>query len=381
MAQDAPLILKTNKDRISRAIVKGKEILAKIQETGMNDDLVEVVKAYLQKSSATLKAIKSDREPITQALQAVSKEFTVVEQQLDPKRDTIHSRLQKCLDDYAKKLAEVAEKRERERLQKINEDREVTTLGANVQEHVKKMFNEHVYQEKEGLRSIFDDITLDAWNETIAIINGHRSEISNDLFHSWALNYSPIYISLEETKGIIRETMDEMRDVLEVDLQKEIGAFKQDLSNEYRAKKNELEAIASTNEAERIRLEKEASERKLTQSQGLLKEKEDADNKASLDSNSQIQQQELEFAFEEAEAKANVPQRTGYSILLTHQKGWLPIMNLWFEKEGIEMPLDRSEKMTLARMKAFCENYAHKNDEILQSPYLKYDEEFKQKAK
>ena len=73
--------------------------------------------------------------------------------------------------------------------------------------------------------------------------------------------------------------------------------------------------------------------------------------------------------------------RTGYEIKISGALGYMPIMNFWFEKEGKNCPFDALEKVNVGRMKKFCEVYAHKNDEKIESPYLKYEEVYAQKAK
>ncbi len=382
VVKKAPVTLKENKDRISRAVLAGESLLAKVQKEGMSATLDKEINDYLVKVKATLKFVKDQRTPITQMIQAISKEFTESEQSLDSKRsDTTWYKLQKCRDDHAKQLAEEAAEKEAEKQLEVNKNLERTTLGANVQENVKLKFSEHLFNEKEGLRSLFNDITLDDWSDTIALINSYETFIDKPLYRTWIYNYRPLHISQEEVNEIIKDTMLEMLDILNVDLAKEISDMKQSLSTEYPAKKKELEALKTANTKEKTRLEKEAGERKIKQEQELLKEKKDAEEKTKLEAESQKQQLEMETMFDQAEVDNAKPKRTGFSISLTHQKGLLPIMNLWFEQEGHDMAMDAAMKVTIDRMLRFCEKHAHKNDEKIESPYLKYSEEFKQKAK
>ena len=73
--------------------------------------------------------------------------------------------------------------------------------------------------------------------------------------------------------------------------------------------------------------------------------------------------------------------RTGYSITVLHPSGYAQIANYYFEKEGLQQPINALERKTLGQMKTFCEKQAHKTGELIQSKYLKYEETYKAVAK
>ena len=71
--------------------------------------------------------------------------------------------------------------------------------------------------------------------------------------------------------------------------------------------------------------------------------------------------------------------KEGYSIQLKSTAGYLLLVQFWFEKEGKTLAVDKFEKMTFDRIKRFCEAYAIKNDEFLESPLLSYEPVYKAK--
>ncbi len=69
--------------------------------------------------------------------------------------------------------------------------------------------------------------------------------------------------------------------------------------------------------------------------------------------------------------------RSGYQITILHQAGAVEIFNFWFQKEGANCTIDEIEKKSIAQMKGFCERVAHKDGEMIQSKYLKYEPVYK----
>jgi len=76
----------------------------------------------------------------------------------------------------------------------------------------------------------------------------------------------------------------------------------------------------------------------------------------------------------EAETSDEKATRTGYDMIVKHPSAYAYIFQFWFDKEGKNLAIDEIEKKSLKQMKTFCEKYAHKNDETIQSPYIEYKE-------
>ncbi len=383
LTKSAPALLTENQGRITKAVTAGESLLAKIQTNGMSAEIDKEINDYLVKLNKTLKFVKDKRTPITQVLATISKEFTGCEQLLDSKRsDTTWFKLQKIRNDFAKELAEKSRIEETAKQLKIDQEQEIERLKLSINEFVIKKYNDLVFSTKEGLRIIFNDLTLDDWDEGVEIINSYSEEITIELYRTWVMPYAKIHITIDQMNAAISEVMLPMREKFNADLQVEIASMKQEFVSEYPGKKNELIAIRdSKDKKEKERIQEEADEREKKRLSDLAAEKKIKDDEAQNETIAKTGEIEMVSLFKTEQVKADKPKRTGYEIKIKGARGYLPIMNTWFEKEGINLPSDAAERLTLGRMKKFCEAYAHKFDEKMQSPYLAYEEVYNQKAK
>jgi hypothetical protein len=109
----APNILLENKTSYQKALKRGEELIT-LAGAGMNDTLDGQLSTYIQRVKVTIKTMKENREPFTQAMTAVTKEFTGLESGLKLPID----KCQNIRDAYATKKME--ERREQERLAALN---------------------------------------------------------------------------------------------------------------------------------------------------------------------------------------------------------------------------------------------------------------------
>ena len=71
--------------------------------------------------------------------------------------------------------------------------------------------------------------------------------------------------------------------------------------------------------------------------------------------------------------------KESYKIEVTNNAAYLIIAQFWFENGGKTLSQEKIERKTFAQMKAFCEDYATKNDEKINSPFINYVETIKAK--
>ena len=383
IAKNAPVLLIKNQTRINAAVAFGESLLAKIQADGMSKEIDLEINNYLVKLKNTLKDVKEKRNPITQVLASISKEFTGCEQLLDSKRsDTTWFKLQKARNDYARKLADEAKIEEATKQLKIDQEQEIERLKLSIKEFVIKKYNDLVFSTKEGLRIIFNDLSLDDWNEGVELINSYAEEITIELYRTWVMPYAKIHITDNQKSEAIGKVMLPMLEKFNADLQVEIAEIKQGFTSEYPGKKNELIALRdSKDKKESERIQKEADDRETKRLSDLAIEKKIKDDKAQNETIAKTEEVEMLSSFKTEQVNADKPKRTGYEIKIKGVLGYLPIMNFWFEKEGKNLPFDALERVKVERMKKVCEALAHKFDEKIESPYLTYEEVYAQKAK
>jgi len=87
----------------------------------------------------------------------------------------------------------------------------------------------------------------------------------------------------------------------------------------------------------------------------------------------------------EAASEAVVPSsaqvKNSLKIKVTNPAGYMQIFQVWFEREGKGLTGEQIEKKTIGQMVAFCEKTAMKDGEIINSTFIKYEEDFKAIAK
>ena len=112
----APQSYQDNKISREKCIEAGQAILAAIQAQGMTDELDQQAAQFIEKARKTVKKMNERRSPVTKLFDDIRKEFTAMENAIDPlKADTIPYQLQQLRNQFAaKKRAEEEERRRRE---------------------------------------------------------------------------------------------------------------------------------------------------------------------------------------------------------------------------------------------------------------------------
>ena len=140
------------------------------------------------------------------------------------------------------------------------------------------------------------------------------------------------------------------------------------------SKKEELLKIAQADKEEKERLRRESEERARAEAEK---------RKQELLNYSQSSQEKIESATTEAtlqnlfDADYSVPSanvKKTLKIEVLNPAGYGQLFMFWFEREGKNLSNEKIEKMTVARMKKFCEDAANKNGEIIDSNTIKYIE-------
>ena len=147
------------------------------------------------------------------------------------------------------------------------------------------------------------------------------------------------------------------------------------------SKKQELIEISRAGEEEKKRLEAEAQKRKDEEAKKIIADQEaarkEAEAKASVTASSEaataIVTAQATMTFDAPKVKES------YKIEVTNNAAFLIIAQFWFEKEGKTLSQEKIERKTFAQMKSFCEDYATKNDEKINSPFINYVETIKAK--
>lgn len=105
-----------NKNQLScgRCRMAGEKLLDEIKTKGMSDALDQTIAKYIEKTRRTVKEMNERRAPVTKLFDQVRKEFTALENDIDPtKAGTVPYQAQQYRNQYAAKKREQEEARRR----------------------------------------------------------------------------------------------------------------------------------------------------------------------------------------------------------------------------------------------------------------------------
>lgn len=406
----APAVLEANKTSVERAKSAGQTMLDTIEASGMSDELDAAANDLQVKIRKTYETMQERRKPITQLLTEVSKSFTLLEAEIDPKNPNSHfAKVQTYRNSFAQD--KLAKQREAERQAKIKleKEKELADYRAKCEIAISQHFNIALTKKTEELTNIFNTATLETIDTQAQVIIAF-STMYPAKYHQDAKVEGVFYTNITdaEMKPILDEVLNDMYAGFADQYEKAITEHKESLSIRIPARRNELQEIANAQaEAERQRkAAEEAAKSASAEEAARLKveaeksriesERIQTEAKAREDAQKAKEAEEAKARQEEAEKKAksnkqaatmqslfdaaadSAPQATNakeaYEIEVKNNAGYLLIAQFWFEKEGLKATIDEIEKKTFKQMKAFAEKWALKNEEFIKSPFIIYNE-------
>lgn len=427
-----PAILLNNQARKDKALTVGRNILTLIMSQGMSPELDERAMKFLTNVSTANKEMKDERSAVTQIMDQLKKMYTEVENDLDVKKDgSIPSRIQKHRDQYAKQLAEEAEKRRQEAERQAQKAKEAVDLKFAAENAILNGFTQYLSEKKGKLINAFNTATLGNIAEVEAKLGAYTPNYPQTAHQAIPVKTSYWLHKAEEAEYIFNIVRADKYPGFAAQYESEMNAVKQDLLSKIPSKVNELNeqrrlaeeaaraeeearkaeadrqaAIARANAAEKERLEREAEEarkqeaarqaeiqkqREVAAQDQLLREEEEARKRKEEEEASRIAQEQEALArkqgeetmvmFEKEAAIADGAQapeaRQGFEITVLHPVGYTQLFALWFEKVGKDLPVDKIGNTKLDQMKAWAEKEAHKTGTKIESKFLQYNETFK----
>lgn len=376
---EAPAILQKNQTSIANAKKAGDNLFSLIEKDGMSDLYDQELDKFIAKLRITEKNMNEARKPFTQLVDNFKKMFTTAEAEIKP----LLEKAQKIRNDHATK--KMNEQRERERLAKLqlDQDRERIELKKKVELFLVEQVNKHCAETKERMYKALEESTLDTIEANRKVISDTFVSFPREDFDKLNYSFTPLYLTKDDVQSTILEVKNGvLYESANAEHQNQLNAYKRELIDKIPSKKKELErlAISDAQESEKILLEQE--QRRIAEEERIKKQQEEASRnaeetatiKATNDITNAMVTSQAEISFEN---KPNV--KEGYEIILKNAAAYIILAQFWFENDGKGWTSDKIEKMTFARIKKFCEDYASKNDEKINSPFIEYKEIFKAK--
>ena len=389
IATQTNVILQQNINSADKALEFGQTLIGKIeQQGGLNDELDKECNAYLVKVRRTLELMNERRRPITQLFDQIKKHFTAEESKLDPKKSDVYVRLQSYRDAFAEAKAKEREKKEAEAKRKLEAARERSSAVENITIQLNNSFYNYLEKVVDEIYLSFNSVTLDNYFDRAQGIASISGVYPKSVFESFTPKIRTVYLNESEVKEIITEALsDKVFEKFSTEFSEKIEQVKEDCLDKLPGKKEELEEIAKAEKEDAKRaekLKKEAEARQTAEKERLKKEAAEKEKLANEEAGRKKAEADMGSLFEnskQVEVADESQVRKSLTIHIGHPAAFVQIFQVWFEEEGSKLPVDKLEKKTLGQMKRFCETLASKDGVLIDSPYIKYKEDFKVIAK
>lgn len=435
----APKVLEENRISKSKAIDKANELTALAKEK-MDDVIDGQLVVFIDKAKKTIATMNDKRKPFTQIMTQIAKEFTTLEADIKPSidlcqkfRDDYATQKMEARKEQerlaALKLAKENELIELKKYFTVGHASMYADFLLNFKTKKLEWFNSLTLETISGAREViigFDNnlsdsmfnfnvpepkFTLVERSEYYELIRG---AVMSSCYACMAQFKTDIQAFIREMIDMVPSKKQQLEEIeaarLEDIRKKEEEAERQRIANELAAeakrkaeaeedlkKKAELEKQAKDAElkAELERQANEAAEEKRKQD-AIIEAQKELERQEEEKKKLEVESEQARIAAEaEAQVKASgqragamvdaqadlfsqAPKvKEGYSIQISNQAAYLLLAQFWFEKEGKSLSIDKIESMTFARIKVFCEKYATKNEEFIESGLIKYEPVYK----
>ncbi|MCM1077787.1 MAG: hypothetical protein NC411_10565 [Bacteroides sp.] len=362
-----------------RCRMAGEQLLDAVMTKGMSDELDRSVATYLEKTRRTIKEMNERRAPVTKLFDQVRKEFTTLENEIDPtKAGTVPYRLQQLRNQYAAKKREQEEARRRAEEAQRQTEMARTKYRTDCTEDYKTKFNDLIVTRINEITDLNNHVSIDTYTACRDTLLGMDVELPSDWCPPSGARLNPA-LSPEESGMIRSDVFRSLLPQFREQYRTEIGDYRQDILDKLPSKKAELERIAKADaeEAARIKAEmakREAAEAARKEAERIAREQEEAKKAESLKANSDAVNL---FNLAQSAAPAYQPKaKVTKRINITSPSGYMQVLALWWAKEGCSLSKEDLDKIFKKQI-TFCEKLANKDAEFINDPGILYVDEVK----
>ena len=360
--QAAPGILTDNETRVTRCSNAGKSLLDTINATnGINSDEVDgQVQKFIEASKQTLKRINGSRTPITQMLTAISKRFTSLESEIDVKTSgTIPYKLQRARNEYAAKKLEEQKKREEEARRIQLAENEKAQYKADITLLLDTTYTNYVSRHINALNGMYDHATLASYNDVCRQIKEANVTFNwTDFANNVKDTFQTFYMDAATRTNIKNELASTKKIEYTQRYSFELEDLKQSLIDRLPSLRKQLEEQEELRRTNAVEAARQEELRRKEQQEQLRKQEEErkrreAEAKAKAEAEKAAAEVQAAFDFSAASmpstpTKAKVKKK----IQITNPQGFLPVYQLWFTREGVNLSMEDLEKVGAA----LCQN-------------------------
>lgn len=378
----APQSYQDNNLSREKCIEAGKIILDAIQTQGMTDELDQEAAIFIEKARKTVKKMNERRSPVTKLFDDIRKEFTVMENAIDPtKADTIPFKLQQFRNQFAAKKRAEEEERRRKEYERQQVEQARSRIKQDIEDDFKQQFQSLVNRDCNALSAIDSAVTLDNYEVSFAQVKDYSTELPADfLYNLHTLIRIPAGVSVEELRKVEIETKERLAKQFTEQYEFEIDSTKQYIIDRLPSKKTNLErmAQASAEEVARIKAEMEERQRKEAEEQEAERSRKEEEEKQKAEMARQQAEMESLFGQQAVMSSGYQPKvKVAQKINLLNPEGIMPILSMWWSKEGCHLSVEELTKMFKKQI-TFCEKLA-KEGTYISDESVEYVEDVKAK--
>lgn len=383
-----PEVLSQNQASVANCTRAGEALLAAIQAGGMNEQLDEKARTYIEKARKTVKAMNERRSAITKIFDQIRTEFTTMENAVDPgKGGTIPNRIQQLRNEYAARRREEEERRRREEMLRQQREAALRSYGLAVEDNYKSQLNALISAAISTVTSIDATTTLDNYEPTLetlkATLAGIDQAAAEQIKNLRCTAVVPAGLTPDDCRNIQRTTLERLTPNFTEQYRFEVGNTLEDIIDRMPSKRTNLQRAAEADaaEAERIKVEmaaREAEEGRRREEERLQRERE-AEARRQLEAKNA----EMDGLFAQATlSPVTYAPRTSVKLKIVPQSpdAFMQVVSMWWSREGQYLPLDELAKI-FKRQLTYCEKLANDKEAPteINHPSILYVEEVKAK--
>lgn len=382
IVQAAPQSYNDNKNSHDRCIDFGLTILNAVRTQGMNDELDRQAASFIDKARRTVKVMNERRSPVTKLFDEVRSAFTTMENEIDPtKPGTVAYDLQQFRNQYAAKKRAEEEQRLREAEARRQAEEARQRFRQDVEDDFKRQFQQLVNENIDKLTATDNNVTLDTYEQSHAFIKGFDKELPS----GWLANLKscvriPAGMDITEVKAVEADTKQRLGRQFSEQYAFEVGQTADYILDRLPSKKVNLEKMAKANAEEAARIKAEMEARQKAEAQRIEAERAAREAEERRKAEMERKTAEMTSLFDSQAVAATYAPKTKVTkkINLLNPEGIMPILSLWWSKEGCTLSVDELAKMFKKQI-AFCEKLANKEDLTINDESVEYVDEVKAK--
>lgn len=376
---------RANVESHDKCISYGQQLLARIQQQGMTDELDQQAAKYIEAARKTVAKMNDKRSPLTKLFDQIRSEFTRLEGEIDPsKTGTVPNQLQQLRNRFAAQKREEEERRHREEMMRQQIEQAVTQFRYDLEKDWRYQLGTHIQQQCNDMSRLLASVTLDNF-----IIVEEQFKKWDMTFPKFTVNVTkPFLVPEPEHNAIMTDVWNTLKPGFTQQYAEELAKYRDSCLDRLPSKKQELEraAQASAEEAERIRREMEERDRAEAARQEA--ERKEAERKEREAAELKKQQTEMGSLFDQQAVAATTPVVEGYKPKTSVKQKLVPlapeafteIFAMWWSGEGCKMTVEELTKVFKKQI-TYCEKLANSktNPVQIKSELISYEDDVRAK--